>query len=243
MTDETLFYVLGLGLVAIALIVSFVGCEFDKFPTSRGLLVGGTVAIAALVAGDDDLRLAQRRGRAGASRGGARRGGRGGGRRGPGPRGGGGGRAARPTTVTTSRRSRAAAAEQGAELFATAGCTGCHTLADAGSTGTTGPDLDGALADKDAAFIETVDRRSERRRREGLPARRDAADLRRPSSAPRRSTPSSPTWSRPPRAAHSPWLGHSGVSPRLNAEAPIACESRRQNIDSDASTSCRSRSS
>jgi len=32
MTDETLFYVLGLGLVAIALIASFVGLRFDKFP-------------------------------------------------------------------------------------------------------------------------------------------------------------------------------------------------------------------
>ena len=33
------------------------------------------------------------------------------------------------------------------------GCAACHTLADAGSTGTTGPNLDEALADKDAAYI------------------------------------------------------------------------------------------
>ncbi len=32
-------------------------------------------------------------------------------------------------------------------------CSACHTLADAGSTATTGPDLDKALAGKDAAFI------------------------------------------------------------------------------------------
>ena len=40
-------------------------------------------------------------------------------------------------------------------MFATAGCTGCHTLAAAGSTGTTGPDLDGALKGKPEAFIAT----------------------------------------------------------------------------------------
>jgi cytochrome c oxidase subunit 2 len=32
-------------------------------------------------------------------------------------------------------------------------CGACHTLADAGTTGTTGPDLDKALAGKDATFI------------------------------------------------------------------------------------------
>ena len=36
----------------------------------------------------------------------------------------------------------------------TSGCGGCHALADAGTTGGTGPDLDEGLADKDAAFIE-----------------------------------------------------------------------------------------
>ena len=34
------------------------------------------------------------------------------------------------------------------------GCGGCHALADAGSTGGTGPDLDEGLAGKDDAFIE-----------------------------------------------------------------------------------------
>jgi cytochrome c oxidase subunit 2 len=56
----------------------------------------------------------------------------------------------------TTEEDPAAAAAAGAELFASAGCTGCHTLADAGSTGTTGPDLDGALKGKDAAYIETA---------------------------------------------------------------------------------------
>jgi cytochrome c oxidase subunit 2 len=39
-------------------------------------------------------------------------------------------------------------------VFTDAGCGGCHALADAGTTGGTGPDLDEGLADKNAAFIE-----------------------------------------------------------------------------------------
>jgi len=35
----------------------------------------------------------------------------------------------------------------------TAGCGGCHTLAEAGTNGTTGPDLDKVLKGKDASFI------------------------------------------------------------------------------------------
>jgi mono/diheme cytochrome c family protein len=35
-------------------------------------------------------------------------------------------------------------ATAGKQVFATAGCTACHTLADAGSTGTVGPNLDQA---------------------------------------------------------------------------------------------------
>ena len=42
------------------------------------------------------------------------------------------------------------------------GCGGCHTLADAGASGTVGPDLDTVLKGKDAAFIKDVDRRPER---------------------------------------------------------------------------------
>lgn len=37
----------------------------------------------------------------------------------------------------------------GAQLFASAGCGGCHTLAAAGTTGTTGPNLDEFLAPDD----------------------------------------------------------------------------------------------
>jgi cytochrome c oxidase subunit II len=45
------------------------------------------------------------------------------------------------------------AAPDGKALFASNGCGGCHTLADAGTQGTTGPELDKVLKGKDKAFI------------------------------------------------------------------------------------------
>ncbi|HXV34208.1 MAG TPA: cytochrome c [Gaiellaceae bacterium] len=39
----------------------------------------------------------------------------------------------------------------GAEVFASAGCGSCHTLADAGATGTVGPSLDDSSVDYAAA--------------------------------------------------------------------------------------------
>ena len=43
-------------------------------------------------------------------------------------------------------------AEAGAALFDEQGCGSCHVLADAGSTGTTGPNLDELQPSYDAAF-------------------------------------------------------------------------------------------
>ena len=43
----------------------------------------------------------------------------------------------------------------GKALFTSNGCAACHTLSDAGSNTTVGPDLDKVLAGKDAAFIKT----------------------------------------------------------------------------------------
>jgi mono/diheme cytochrome c family protein len=40
----------------------------------------------------------------------------------------------------------------GKEVFASAGCGSCHTLADAGTTGTVGPDLDQSSVDVEQAF-------------------------------------------------------------------------------------------
>ncbi|HXV53512.1 MAG TPA: cytochrome c [Solirubrobacterales bacterium] len=156
--NDTVFYVLGLSLVAIALIVSFVGLRWEKFPSSRALLVGGTVAIAALVAATavfawrnaedeqehrehelaeaseenaaegDELEAAEEVGS---------------------------GVAEETTTTSTAGGADTATIDQGSQVFASAGCTGCHTLADAGSNGTTGPDLDGALKGKPESFIRT----------------------------------------------------------------------------------------
>jgi cytochrome c oxidase subunit 2 len=44
-------------------------------------------------------------------------------------------------------------AAAGKAIFTSAGCGGCHKLADAGAAGQTGPDLDTALKGKDEAFI------------------------------------------------------------------------------------------
>jgi mono/diheme cytochrome c family protein len=41
--------------------------------------------------------------------------------------------------------------EAGKEVFASAGCGSCHVFADAGSSGTVGPDLDSSTVDFDAA--------------------------------------------------------------------------------------------
>jgi cytochrome c oxidase subunit II len=46
-------------------------------------------------------------------------------------------------------------AAAGKKLFSDNGCSGCHTLKDAGSTAQVGPDLDKVLKGKDAAFIST----------------------------------------------------------------------------------------
>src|SRR6266498_2071243 len=74
---------------------------------------------------------------------------------------GNGGGSSSTSTSTTSTTPKAASGPDGAKLFASNGCSGCHTLKAAGSTGTTGPNLDTQLpkdakdAGKDlAAFTE-----------------------------------------------------------------------------------------
>jgi mono/diheme cytochrome c family protein len=46
------------------------------------------------------------------------------------------------TTTTGSTTTTAGAAPDGKQVFMSAGCGGCHTLKDAGTSGTVGPDLD-----------------------------------------------------------------------------------------------------
>ena len=52
-------------------------------------------------------------------------------------------------TVNTSKGDAAA----GKEVFASAGCAGCHTFKAAGSSATIGPDLDTALQGKTPDFV------------------------------------------------------------------------------------------
>jgi mono/diheme cytochrome c family protein len=65
------------------------------------------------------------------------------------------------TTETTETAPPATTAEEepagdpaaGEEVFAANGCGSCHTVADAGTSGTIGPNLDESLAGKDADYI------------------------------------------------------------------------------------------
>lgn len=57
----------------------------------------------------------------------------------------------------TAPEEEGAAGGSGAQVFASAGCGSCHALAAAGSTGTTGPDLNESLAsDDDTQGIEEM---------------------------------------------------------------------------------------
>jgi cytochrome c oxidase subunit 2 len=61
----------------------------------------------------------------------------------------------RPAAAAPAGGGGAAATAEAKTIFTqTAGCGACHTLADAGTTGTTGPDLGKVLKGKDKAFIK-----------------------------------------------------------------------------------------
>jgi mono/diheme cytochrome c family protein len=54
------------------------------------------------------------------------------------------GRVPKPTTPTTTTPAAKGDPAAGKAVFASAGCTGCHTLKAANATGTVGPNLDNA---------------------------------------------------------------------------------------------------
>jgi mono/diheme cytochrome c family protein len=149
--NETVFYVVGIALVVAALIVSAVGMRFKEFPTSTPLLlgvigvfavlVGGTTVFAWRNAEDEEAHreaehieppAVEPSGEVIEET------------------------TTAPATTTTGQEGETttASTEEGASLFDSQGCTGCHTLAAAGSTATTGPVLDDALKGKPASFIE-----------------------------------------------------------------------------------------
>lgn len=49
MDNKTLFYILGIALAVSAVVISFVGLRFEKFPGSRAVLAGVLVYFAAMV--------------------------------------------------------------------------------------------------------------------------------------------------------------------------------------------------
>jgi mono/diheme cytochrome c family protein len=146
--NETLFFVLGISLVVVAVLVAAVGLRFERFPASRGLLAAATVAFATLVvataafawlnAEDEqehrEAELAEAAEESAAE--------------------GEEAEAAEEVGPEVAEEPTEAASAEGAAVYDANGCGSCHTLAAAGSTGTVGPDLDGALAGQDEAYIE-----------------------------------------------------------------------------------------
>lgn len=57
------------------------------------------------------------------------------------------------TGATEAVRVLGAAGERGRELFRSEGCAGCHALAEAGSNGRIGPNLDVEISGEDAASV------------------------------------------------------------------------------------------
>ncbi|HEX2468206.1 MAG TPA: cytochrome c [Solirubrobacterales bacterium] len=147
--EETLFYVCGIALVVCALAVTAVGLRWEGFPPSRGVLAGIIVVFAGLVGAtatfawmnaeeeqsEHAAEHAEERAAAAEEA-----------------------RAEEQEALAveegTAPPDEAAASLDGAQVFESAGCSGCHTLAAAGSTATTGPDLDGALQGKSKGYIE-----------------------------------------------------------------------------------------
>ena len=58
-----------------------------------------------------------------------------------------------PPATTAEEEAPAGDPAAGKALFASNGCSGCHTFEAAGSSGAVGPNLDEALQGKDAAFV------------------------------------------------------------------------------------------
>jgi mono/diheme cytochrome c family protein len=61
-----------------------------------------------------------------------------------------------PPPPTTTAEQPSGSPEAGKAVFASAGCGSCHAFSAAGSSGTTGPNLDESLDGKDAEYIRTA---------------------------------------------------------------------------------------
>ena len=69
----------------------------------------------------------------------------------------GGDDAAPPAVTETSEPDGSDTSADGAAVFESAGCGGCHTLAAAGSSGSVGPSLDGAVLEVDTVANQVRD--------------------------------------------------------------------------------------
>ena len=149
MDNDTIFYILGLGLVVAAVAIAFVGLRMEKFPPSRPVLIGGTLLFALLViatttfawrnaedeqqhrtaelAADEQENVEE----------------------------GNQGEAQEEGATTVEEETTTTASVDGAQVFDEQGCGGCHTLQAAGSTGTTGPVLDSVLKGQSEDFVRT----------------------------------------------------------------------------------------
>jgi hypothetical protein len=158
--DESLFYIAGGALIAVALILSFIGMRSDKFPSDK-LLVPGIALIALLVAvtavGAVELAKHEQEHKLGEANAAAdvkesaqtQTDQQAGAAPAPTPQGQSGGGSA-------GGGGSSGASSEGAKLFVSSGCGSCHSLSVLGSdaTGTIGPNLDTALVNRDAKFIE-----------------------------------------------------------------------------------------
>jgi mono/diheme cytochrome c family protein len=154
--DQTVFYIAGGALVALALITSLIGLRSESFPSNGVLragvaLVAAVVALTAVAAVSSSGEERDTNGEAAANAATLAAGGE--------ETSGGGsasGTSEEPATPASGKGDDTnAAAGDGAQVFASNGCGGCHTLTAASSTGEVGPNLDEALVDKDPAFIKT----------------------------------------------------------------------------------------
>lgn len=157
MEPETVFYIVGLSLTALALVVSFIGLRMEKFPPSKGVLAGVVALFVVLVGASmtfawkgAEEEQENRNAEIAA------------------------GELPSPAEVMEEMAAASQESEDEAEgagapaqeaedetastdgkvLFSEVGCGGCHTLKAAGATGTVGPDLGVELEGEDVAFIE-----------------------------------------------------------------------------------------
>ena len=137
--NETLFYVFGIALIVSAIAVSVVGLRFENFPPSRGILAGTVLYFAALVGAtavfavlnardEQHHREAEQAAEAQAP-------------------------SEQTSTSGQTQTTTSASPAAGKQVFLANGCGACHTLAEAGTNGTVGPNLDDGLKGKNATFI------------------------------------------------------------------------------------------